>query len=395
MKKVVSLLLVLVMCLSLCACGAEKASSPVAIQPEGTNTEGNNVDFETPLLAWEDNKVKLEIIGFFQEKNIWAESPTLESGITFKLTNKTDAELNAMFVDAYIGTDNVSIIIKDVNSTVAPGKSVTQKYLINKYVGSNVAALDSIEELYELDGKFSIYFTEDYSANYDLTFSIPELRNGGGPAARQAELEQMMEKYGDVVALLQQDTWYFNGGSDTILNGIRFSSNKATITQVYFDGNGKHENGSNDCDYVLDGENITVTLTDGSEMVIPYVVNGDAVTLGNQEYFTPAEVDAALQGYWGVSYESMGNGHQYYIYFNHGTVTSENAAESAMDNDGSYFYYGPYEGTYTLNFGGIDTEMRHGKEWFFNIIDGAVAVLHYDHVCSPATGFPGENGYSF
>ena len=83
------------------------------------------------------------------------------------------------------------------------------------------------------------------------------------------------------------------------------------------------------------------------------------------------------------------------IYFNNGKVVSENAALAYGSTSGEYYYYGPYEGSYTLNFGGLDTDMSHGSEWFFNIVDGKVVVINYDHVCKPADKLPGEKGYKF
>jgi hypothetical protein len=106
-------------------------------------------------------------------------------------------------------------------------------------------------------------------------------------------------------------------------------------------------------------------------------------------------VDAGLQGYWEVRTSSSFGENEYHIYFDNGSVQSESAAESLFGSNGEYFYYGPYTGTYTLNFGGLDTEMDHGDNWFFNIIDGTVTLLHYATVCSPSYGFPGQYGYSF
>ena len=194
-------------------------------------------------------------------------------------------------------------------------------------------------------------------------------------------------------------TWYFNGGDDTILNSISFSADFATISQVCFDGNGKHDNGSYQYTYTVDPENIVVALSDGSSLTIPYKLVGETISVGNGEYYTIDEVDVAIQGCWNYRDSSVILGEKcvsdHSILFENGNVISESASLAFGATNGEYYYYGPYEGTYTLNLGGITTSMYKGNEWFFNIIDGEVVILHYGHVCKPSAGLPGEYGYSF
>ena len=104
----------------------------------------------------------------------------------------------------------------------------------------------------------------------------------------------MHQTYADVFSALKSDTWYYNGGSYTKLNSISFTDEEATIAQVYYDGNGKHENGSNSYSYVVGADDITITMADESELKISYVISDGAITLGSDEYYTIEEVDAAL-----------------------------------------------------------------------------------------------------
>jgi len=221
--------------------------------------------------------------------------------------------------------------------------------------------------------------------------------------AEEVRHDIMLQTYGDVIALLQDETWFFNGGNDTTLNCLTFSDTAAVIQQVYFDGNGKYDNGSTENPYVIDADNVVLTLASGEELSIPYTMSDGTVKLGSGDYFMQAEVQDGLQGFWmnrGTSTllgETCAN--ERWIHFDGETVSMESASEAStyFYEPGSWFYYGPYEGTYTLNVGGIDTEMEHGDTVFFNIIDGNVAVLWYDAVMtrSDAEAFPGENGYSF
>ena len=211
--------------------------------------------------------------------------------------------------------------------------------------------------------------------------------------------ELVKQQYGPVFDALKGNTWFFNGGADTILNGISFEEDTASIAQVYFDGNGKHDNGSTDHPYTVDDQNIIVTLTDGSELKIPYVLSDGKVSLGNSDYYSLQEIDAELQGYWNMRNASTILGLKTVtdknIFIDNGKVISESASLANGSTTGEYYYYGPYQGTYTLNFGGFDTDMSHGNEWFFNIIDGKVTLLNHDHICTPTDKLPGENGYSF
>ena len=211
--------------------------------------------------------------------------------------------------------------------------------------------------------------------------------------------EQIHQLYGPVFDALNGNTWFFNGGADTILNGISFEGDTARIAQVYYDGNGKHDNGSTEYPFTVDDKYITLSMWDGSELTIPYILSGETISLGTNEYYSLQEIDAGLQGYWklrksqyilGIKSVSEDN-----IYINNGKMTSESASLAYGSTNGEYYYYGPYQGSYTLNFGGFDTDMFHGSEWFFNIIDGKITLLNFDNVCTPSDNLPGEAGYKF
>lgn len=203
------------------------------------------------------------------------------------------------------------------------------------------------------------------------------------------------KNYDDVKAKLSGNTWYYNGGSDTILNMISFGDESATINQISFDGNGAHDEGGNEFAYTIDDSNIVVTMADESEFTIPYTLDGDTFTLGNGDYFTLDEVDAGIQGIWtskrtqtiaGKTLTSESD-----IEFKDGMVSSQNGT-TAYDGDG--FYYNVYKPTsYSLGNGTLETDMMHGNSWFFNIIGGEPTILYYDHVCSRIDKMPDAENY--
>lgn len=195
----------------------------------------------------------------------------------------------------------------------------------------------------------------------------------------------------DVEAALQEQTWLFNGGENTILNGISFSDNVATVAQVYFDGNGKHDNDSTACAYKVSEGTITLTMVDGTEMEIPYEVKNGQLCLNNGEWMTISEVKAGLQGNWECRYldDFTKLSFEYRATIAGDTFSNENANSNG-------YYFGPYEGAYTLNFGGFDADFMHSRDWYYNIIDGEVVLLHYERILSRAEqGLKGQYGYSF
>ncbi|MDO4476214.1 MAG: peptidoglycan-binding domain-containing protein [Lachnospiraceae bacterium] len=216
------------------------------------------------------------------------------------------------------------------------------------------------------------------------------------PATGSADSTTQEVLYGEyvepevnVAEALQTATWLFNGGENHILNGISFTDTTATIAQVYFDGNGKHESESNAFPYVLDDAGIHLTLLDGSEMEIAYEVKNGQLVLNNGEWKRVDEVKAGLQGNWTAKYSSSGMTVEHHVVIEGNLFRSENA-------NSNYYYYGPYEGNYELNFGGFDAEFMHAGKWFYNIIDGEVTLMYYDHLFERTEeGLKGQNGYSF
>lgn len=196
---------------------------------------------------------------------------------------------------------------------------------------------------------------------------------------------------------LNGSTFYYNGGSDTSLNGLIFKDGKVTIKNIYFDGNGKHNGIEAEYEYKVDEEKITIYNNDN--LVITYEKDEDTIILGEgKTYFNEKEIQKNLKGYWN-SKESdyilgMLTKGQFNIYIENDKITYEHAA-LAYNTSNDYYYYGPYSGEYKLNFGGFETTMKNGDNFFFNIMDGKVVLLHFNHICTESDGLPGENGYKF
>lgn len=235
-----------------------------------------------------------------------------------------------------------------------------------------------------------------------------------------------LTKYGKILSLLAETSpWFYNGGSNSLLNGISFSGAdisvdstsysgnggqrrndvsapgalEATIDTVFFDGNGSHHQKSDTHPFEIDDSKITVNLENDFTLTIPYSVNGGVLRLGDGEYFTVQNVDTGLQGFWSVQYSSasiFGGSlkHEYNVQIKNGTITMEHANEGVNLPKGRY-YFDTANGTYKLGFGSIEASDRSIWGWYFNIIDNKPTLLHFDTVLSPSDGLPGQNGYKF
>lgn len=199
------------------------------------------------------------------------------------------------------------------------------------------------------------------------------------------------EKYKDVYDILSKNVWVFNGGSNTVISFMKFAEEDMTFGQYSFDGNGIHEGNKFSGQYTIEDSQISISFSDGSNSTVPYSYTDGTLVLDNKKYLTLAEVQSGLQGFWkGKSGNSEQN-----IQIDGSTIRLESASQALFGDPGDYYYYGPYEGQFTLGIGCFDTSMMHGGDIYFNIIDGKPTILYYDTVCSPSEGFPGEDGYSF
>ena len=221
-----------------------------------------------------------------------------------------------------------------------------------------------------------------------------------------AQAKLMRQQYADVFDALCADdgVWYCNGGTDgDVTNSVlrlTFSEDEVAVDAAFIDGNGIHASDTETSAYTVDDSNITFNAK-GETYVFPYAMNGSELTINDGACLRYADVEAGLQGYWGsysmnyIAALSVTTRQANYVYIHDGQIESESASKALNGGPGEYYYYGPYEGSYTLGVGGFDTDMDHGNEFFFTIVNGELSVMHYTSVLEPADGLPGEDGYSF
>lgn len=202
MKKILSVILMLALLLSLCACGSN-AESNVDSKVDGnteakaeTSTATKNddlIEFEEPILVWEDNNIKIELVSFYQEHLNWVGGePATEKGITLRYYNKTNYGVVIQLQEAYLGVDAVQILNMDGSETPAAGKATTRNYLFQNITGSSISALESMDDLYQLDGRFWVGIKHDPNSSmvndsYDVNFSLPSIMSGESAVTPEAE----------------------------------------------------------------------------------------------------------------------------------------------------------------------------------------------------------------
>ena len=134
----------------------------------------NIIEFEDVILI-DDENVTIELVNFYEETKNWDTGTRDEKVISFKVYNNTDHELRISLRDAYIGDEEAWVCMLDGNVGPKPGKSKTLRYYIDYNTSPNPTELESINDLYDLEGYFDIFNSyEDTSKNngYETEFAI-------------------------------------------------------------------------------------------------------------------------------------------------------------------------------------------------------------------------------
>lgn len=347
MKKVLATILVIVMAISLCGCDSSNYKKATSLYEAG-NYEEAAAMFEE-LGDYENSAEMVNVCKYTHAAKL--------------LEAKEYESAKAIFVELGNYADSVNF--------------------------SKECSYQQAESLFA-EGKY-----EEAVAVYE---DIPEYLDAQDKI-NAAKKEIMFSKYGDVIELMTEGLWFYESDAELTVNKISFTQDAAVISQIVYTGNGKSVNGENNFSYVVDASNITVYLADGSEHIIPYVVDNGILTLGNNDYYTIEEVDAALQGYWTTRESNnvlgISTNNEYNIYIDNGSIKYEYAAEAFGGRNGEYYYYGPHEGTYTITEYGFNTDVRNGMFFGFSIVDGKVVLVRATYVGKPGSGFKGERGYRF
>ncbi|MDR3766355.1 MAG: hypothetical protein Q3Y08_04875, partial [Butyricicoccus sp.] len=121
---------------------------------EGART----ITLDPAIVLYEDENVTAELTGFYEEEVKWkgSDTPSIEKAMTLKVTNNSDREILFSIYDAYLEDESVKTALLDGNAGPAPGKSKSYSYRIRYETQPDTTPVDSLEQLFHLDGRFSV-----------------------------------------------------------------------------------------------------------------------------------------------------------------------------------------------------------------------------------------------
>lgn len=167
MKKWIALLLALVMCLSLCACGGGGEKTTPAQADNGETADADqqddtaSIDFDE-IVVWENEEVTIALVQFYEKPYKWESGEEIEKIAVFKVTNHADHKVNISCVnEMYLDDESAYVNNLSGFTLVAPEKSGRFEFLIGNGTRENHTALDSIDDLYLLNGTFEVDVVDD------------------------------------------------------------------------------------------------------------------------------------------------------------------------------------------------------------------------------------------
>ena len=169
MKRIIAIILTAIMILSLSACGGGGAGS----SKEGSKAEDDKkIEFDNAVLA-DDDTVTIKAVSFFEKE--WATGT--QTCFCIEVTNHTDRYILVKIYsdNIYLGDEKIGCAGLLDGSELAPGKTGKFNYGIYRQEAGEMVYVDSLEELYNLNGEITIevYDEDKSSIRSDLEKKYP------------------------------------------------------------------------------------------------------------------------------------------------------------------------------------------------------------------------------
>ena len=166
----------------------EKAASVNAVgqTQEPSDTRNEELTMNEPITIIDNDKVNVKVTRFFREVfNEGTENEFVYAGFEIEAENKMDGyDISLYPRDCSLSDRHVIEFSAYGNSTVAPGKIATMKF-----VRLDHKDFENLDVLYELEGNLDMSVRDDKHSYSDLggklAFSIPEALNAGTAAAEE------------------------------------------------------------------------------------------------------------------------------------------------------------------------------------------------------------------
>lgn len=385
MKRFIVLLSAMILCLTLAGCSGSQYKKATELYEQGNYAEAGEIF--SKLGNYEDSADKANECKY-QEASALLQNSDYDAA----------KELFSALGDYGDSADKVKFCdYKKAEKLLADGQFDEAKAIF-KAISDYEDSADQVKEC-DYQKAEELFNQEKYEEALEIYETILEYKTSKEQIIT-INNKFLYETYGDVIDLLDNGAWFFDGGYNgdyAVVNRLTFNKEKATVTPITYDGNGKNDGTNQLYTYTLDDKEITLMKESAKYRTIPYIVKNGKIELGKGDYFTPEEIDTSLQGYWSCKGKSLLNkSHEYIFYFNNGKLIYENANESAR-NDDEYFYYGPFTGNYKVDSQGLTTYLENGANFLcgFNIVNNQIVMTDGGTPCKPCSGFKGEYGNWF
>lgn len=173
MKKLLFLLLTIILCFPLVACGNKDTNDSIGIMVESNEDEfeGEVIEFNNTVLV-DDDLVRIELVKFYTAEN-YSDEDNTRKGFCVKCTNKSDGyEMDIWPMDCYV-RDEMVMVTKVGGNLIMPGKTAYLDYYFKYERPEGSVQLNSLDDLYDLEGKIKIncFYDDTFdSIEYDLSF---------------------------------------------------------------------------------------------------------------------------------------------------------------------------------------------------------------------------------
>lgn len=146
---------------------SETSQADVAFTEEEKQEEGSIV-FDEPVTIVDNEYVTVKLTQFYEEEVNWVglDDPAIEKNFVLNVKNHTDYEICFDVENAYIEDNVVQIWTSNSSNMIPAGKISQLAYNVRQNTKPEATPLDSIDDLYNLEGEISVIAINDTGKGY-------------------------------------------------------------------------------------------------------------------------------------------------------------------------------------------------------------------------------------
>ena len=158
MKKILSLIIICILCHNLCACDAEVSKTETTLPTSSSDapaySAGDRIEFNVPVVLVNDAILRVEVTNFFQELSAGLGTSEKDKYITLKMNNRTDHELLVILDQLSINNNGADVFRNASSIEIAPKTDVVQYFRIRIDASTPLA---DMSDLFQLRGTLTVY----------------------------------------------------------------------------------------------------------------------------------------------------------------------------------------------------------------------------------------------